>query len=177
MTRPHQFRAHQRNAKSLMQNLRWKEENARRVEEHEHRVAAERLHRRTKKSPPLLALTIVRAMLAATIRYDDPWEVMHTIETLCGLPTGAIASGARYDRIRIAREISAYVMRKALRMSYPQIALVLTGNGTNHNTTLSACRRAEKWISANEQPRGSESDGSGEQSVRKAECGSGDVAA
>lgn len=85
-----------------------------------------------------------RAMVAPL----RPEAVISTVAAYFGLDVRELMSGKRHHAVSLARSVAMYLIRKTARLSFPEIGAKL-GN-RNHSTVISACRRVESAVQANE---------------------------
>ena len=57
-------------------------------------------------------------------------------------------SGRRQRTISLARSVAMYLVRKTAKLSFPEIGMRM--GKRNHSTVISACRRIERAVTANE---------------------------
>ncbi|MEM8873118.1 MAG: chromosomal replication initiator protein DnaA [Planctomycetota bacterium] len=84
-------------------------------------------------------------------QHNQPLQPEAILEATCeyfGLDRRDLMSGRRQRTISLARSIAMYLVRKTSKLSFPEIANRL--GKRNHSTVISACRRIEKALEANE---------------------------
>ena len=83
--------------------------------------------------------------LVAPVR---PENIFTVTCTYFGLEMKDLMSGRRQRTISLARSVAMYLIRKTAKLSYPEIGTKM--GKRNHSTVISACRRIEKAVDANE---------------------------
>lgn len=85
-----------------------------------------------------------RAMVAP-VRTEN---VVAAVASHFGIEPRELMSGRRHHSVSLARSLAMYLVRKTARLSYPEIGARM-GN-RNHSTVISACRRIEAAVGADE---------------------------
>lgn len=85
-----------------------------------------------------------RAMIAPV----KPENIFQGVCEFFGIEHRDLMSGRRQRTISLARSIAMFLVRKTARLSYPEIGARL--GKRNHSTVISACRRMEAAIEANQ---------------------------
>ena len=78
-----------------------------------------------------------------------PENILQAICNHFGLEHKDLMSGRRQRTISLARSTAMFLIRKTAKLSFPEIGIRM--GKRNHSTVISACRRIEKAVAANEQ--------------------------
>lgn len=77
-----------------------------------------------------------------------PENILQSVCTYFGLEHKDLMSGRRQRTISLARSVAMFLVRKTAKLSFPEIGMRM--GKRNHSTVISACRRIERAVLANE---------------------------
>ncbi len=77
-----------------------------------------------------------------------PENILQSVCTYFGLEHKDLMSGRRQRTISLARSVAMFLIRKTAKLSFPEIGMRM--GKRNHSTVISACRRIERAVLANE---------------------------
>jgi chromosomal replication initiator protein len=77
-----------------------------------------------------------------------PESVLAAVCTYFGIESKDLMSGRRQRTVSLARSVAMYLVRKTAKLSFPEIGSRM--GKRNHSTVISACRRVERAVAANE---------------------------
>ncbi len=77
-----------------------------------------------------------------------PESILQSVCNYFGLEHKDLMSGRRQRTISLARSVAMFLVRKTAKLSFPEIGIRM--GKRNHSTVISACRRIERAVLANE---------------------------
>ncbi len=93
-----------------------------------------------------------RAFAASVAAPGKPVQASRVLECVCDhlrVDLSEVLGRSRHRRVVLARSLSAYLIREATTLSYPEIAERMSR--PNHSTVITACQRVKRQLGADEQ--------------------------